>query len=89
MCLKLPYIKHNIFFLKKYDFDPSNTSLEEGLESLLDPNSPDKLPQITVQDVNIDKYKLQGKEPGGVFEKYPASPAGLVGITPMPKNRLK
>lgn len=75
--------------VKKYDFDPSNTSLEEGLESLLDPNSPDKLPQITVQDVNIDKYKLQGKEPGGVFEKYPASPAGLVGITPMPKNRLK
>lgn len=75
--------------LKKYDFDPSNTSLEEGLESLLDPNSPDRLPQINVQEVNIDKYKLQGKEPGGVFEKYPASPAGLVGITPMPKNRLK
>ena len=75
--------------VKKYNFDPSNTSLEEGLESLLDPNSPDKLPQITVQDVNIDKYKLQGKEPNGVFEKYPASPAGLVGITPMPKNRLK
>ena len=77
--------------VKKYDFDPSNTSLEEGLESLLDPNSPDRLPQINVQEVNMDKYKLQGKpgEPSGVFEKYPASPAGLVGITPMPKNRLK
>lgn len=75
--------------VKKYNFDPNNTSLEEGLESLLDPNSPDNLPQITVQDVNIDKYKLQGKEPNGVFEKYPASPAGLVGITPMPKNSLK
>jgi len=77
--------------VKKYDFDPSNTSLEKGLESLLDPNSPDRLPQITVQEVNMDKYKLQGKpgEPSGVFEKYPASPAGLVGITPMPKNRLK
>ena len=75
--------------VKKYDFDPNDTNLEEGLQSLSDPNSPDKLPQITVQDVNIDKYKLQGKEPNGVFEKYPASPAGLVGITPMPKNRLK
>jgi hypothetical protein len=74
--------------IKNY-FDPQNMTLEDGLEALMKSKSPDRLPHLDVQVVNIDTYKLQGKEPGGVAEKYPSSPAGFLGITPMPKNRLK
>ena len=73
--------------LKNY-FNPGDTTIEEGLNGLMKSKS-EPAPQLTGPDVNIGEWNNQGKEPNGVFENYNIPATGVLGLTPMPKNRLK
>ena len=42
---------------------------------------------IEIEDVNIEEWL--GKGPKGVFENYNIPASGVLGLTPLPKNRLK
>jgi hypothetical protein len=71
--------------LKNY-FNPGDTTIEEGLNGLMKSKS-EPAPQLTGPDVNIEEWL--GKGPKGVFENYNIPASGVLGLTPMPKNRLK
>lgn len=71
--------------LKNY-FNPGDTTIEEGLNGLMKSKS-EAPPQLTGKDVNIEEWL--GKGPKGVFENYNMPASGVLGLTPMPKNRLK
>ncbi len=69
--------------LRVRDFDPSDDTIEEALEKLMDNPDIDTLPQIKApQEINRDKQTGRGKEPRNPLESYPIIP---VGTTPLPK----
>jgi hypothetical protein len=64
-------------------FDPSDDTIEEGLDELLPNPDIQNLPQIkSPQEINRDKQTGSGKEPRNPFEAYPIIP---VGTAPLPK----
>jgi len=73
--------------LKNY-FKQPNQTIEQALSELEKYKSV-AVPQLTGQDVRIDEWNNQGKEPNGVFENYNMPASGVLGLTPMPKNTLK
>jgi hypothetical protein len=79
------YIAVNNPSLVVFDFDPGDTSIEEGLSELMQVDSDNPLPKITSPgDINRDKQVGEGKEPRSVFQQYPYYP-GEKSTPPLPK----
>lgn len=66
----------------------TDETLEQKLTELMKYKSVAQ-PQLTQPDVNIGEWTNQGKEKNGVFETYNLPASGVLGLTPVPKNRLK